>query len=239
MWAVEGEHQMNRILLASISEEENYILRRKLEPLSRDLGRLIFATTRPQGLMFSFKDGHNLIVFNVADFTPEHRDIILKLRDNGYKGEIVVCAKARNPDVIREVNVMPSTTFIEKPYENKDLLGVVTKLLSTKEVSQRIFRRYYTMQKAEIEFTESQRKESTTLYNLSKGGAYIEFSQRENLKVGDKITLHVPLNEVRRTYEMPARVVWTTANGQGGGYGVGLEFVGPGDVQKSIYGSLE
>lgn len=230
---------MNRILLASISEEENYILRRKLEPLTAELGRIIFATTRPQGLLYTFKDGHHLIVLNVAEFTPEHRETILKLRNNGYNGQIIVCAKAKNFDIIREVNAMQSTVFIEKPYENKDLLGVVSKLLSTKEVSQRIFRRYYTMQKAEIEFIENNRKETTTLYNLSKGGAYIEFAQREDLKIGDKLTLHVPLNEVRRTYEMPARVVWTTANGQGGGYGVGLEFVGPGDVQKSIYGSLE
>jgi response regulator RpfG family c-di-GMP phosphodiesterase len=132
---------MNRILLASISEEENYILRRKLEPLAADLGRIIFATTRPQGLVYTFKDGHHLIVLNVAEFTAEHRETILKLRDNGYSGQIVVCAKAKNPDVIREINAMQSTVFVEKPYENKDLLGVVSKLLNTKEVSQRIFRR--------------------------------------------------------------------------------------------------
>lgn len=228
---------MNRILLASVSEEENYILRRKLEPLSSEIGKITFATSRPQGLMYAYKDGHQLIIININEFTQETKETILRLRENGYKGHIIVCAKTRSSDTIREVNAMQSTVFVEKPYELKDLLGVVTKLLSTKSVSQRIFRRYYTLQKAEIEFTEDQRKETTTLYNLSKGGAYIEFSQTADLKVGDKLTLHVPLNEVRRTYEMPARVVWTTKSGRGGGYGVGLEFVGPGDVQKDIYGS--
>jgi Tfp pilus assembly protein PilZ len=230
---------MKKILLASTTEEENLILRRKLEPLTGEIGNISYVTTRPQALVYSARDNFELVVINVPEFTNEHRSTVLKLRELGYRGSLIVTAKAKTADQIREINAMQSTVFVEKPYEIKDLLGVVSKILRARSVSQRIFRRYYTMQKAEVEITAEQRKAPTTLYNLSKGGAYIELANTETLKIGDELTLHVPLNEMRRTYQMAARVVWTTIVGAGGGFGVGLEFVGPGDVQKTIIGHLE
>lgn len=229
-----------QIFLASRTEEENHILRRKLEPLAQEFSPLQFISTHLQGLVASVDRNTALVVLNFNEWTGREAVTIDELRAVGFKGAIVLMAKAPLPEVVRELRTLESVVFVEKPFETRDLVGIVRKLLDDRLVAQRIHRRYNTHQEAEVEFASRDEAEKTIsrLFNLSKGGAYIEFMTPTPVKVGELIRLKLELKEVNRTYTMPAKVVWAKKQTSNGGTGVGIEFVGPGDVQKNILGSF-
>jgi hypothetical protein len=227
---------MNKLLLASVTEEENYILRRKLEPLTEELGALQFISVRPQGLISAADSSMSLAILNTLSYSRNHRVTLLALRASGYNGPVLVCAKAESREMIKELQAMRSTVFLEKPFEPKDLQGIVRKFIKAYNVSQQYHRRYTTAMSTEVEFGD--KKATGTLLNLSRGGAYFEFAKMAPVKNGDELKLHLNLNQVRRSYAMPVRVIWTTPIGFSGGFGVGVEFIGRGETQKLTFGRL-
>ena len=78
---------------------------------------------------------------------------------------------------------------------------------------------------ADVEWGDSRPKATSVLFNLSKGGAYMELVGSSLVKKGDQLKVHITLDEVQKSYAMPAKVVWCSNRGINGGCGVGVEFL--------------
>ena len=115
------------------------------------------------------------------------------------------------------------------------LVGIAAKALKVGEVEQQIYRRFATEQAAIVEFAKGKNMMGSRVFNMSKTGAYVELNALQAVRVGESVKLRLELNDVSRTYVMPARVVWTNAAGATGGTGVGLHFTGRGDVKRHIF----
>jgi hypothetical protein len=214
-----------RIVLASATEQENVIIKRKLDPIVFDLGPTQFLSVRPQGVSSTLDNTTSLIILNTQTFNSAARQSVTDSRRLGYKGPIMLVSKVDMLDVLDEIRRMENVVLLQRPYEVKDLQGLVRKSMITRKVSQQVHRRFNTVQRAHVEMI-GKTKAATTLFNLSRGGCYFEYPNRAEIKVGDIVNMTIELDEVKRSYAMPAKVVWTTPVGQSGGHGVGVEFLG-------------
>ena len=221
------------VFIASRTEQENYIVQKKLEPLEYEFRGLGFAGVHPLGLAGSIDSQTVAVVFNFTEWTAKEAVHLEELKKIGYRGPILIIAKGDVTKAVREMRVWPGVVFLEKPFELKDLLGITRKMLMARAVSQRIHRRYATSQDAEVELMVGGAKLISRVRNLSKGGAYLEFMTAVPVKVGELMNVKLDLKDLNRTYTMSAKVVWTSRTNIRGG-GVGVEFVGPGDMKRNL-----
>jgi Tfp pilus assembly protein PilZ len=189
-----------------------------------------FLSVRPQGLATVLDPNSSLVVVNVLNYTKEIRASVLSIRAAGYTGPVLVISKVESQEAIKELQNMTNTVFLEKPFEVRDLQGIVRKFLNDSNVYQRIHRRYNTVMSADVEWIDSRPNTSSTLFNLSKGGAYIELAENSQVKKGDQLKVYITLDEIQKSYAMQAKVVWCSSEGMNGGCGVGLEFLGRADL---------
>ncbi|RYZ65330.1 MAG: hypothetical protein EOP05_20760, partial [Proteobacteria bacterium] len=216
------------------TEQENYILQKKLESLEYEFSGLSFSGVHPAGLAASADRLTGTVIINLMEWNAKEAIVVNDLRKAGYSGPVLVTAKADLSSALAELRAMKDVTFLEKPFDTKDLVGIVRKMLHARAVAQRIHRRFDTAQDAEIE-SDAGKKMASRVRNLSRGGAYLEFMVPAPVKIGDRVKVTLELKDVNRTYTLPAKVVWTS-RGSGRGAGVGVEFTGPGDVKSAILG---
>jgi Tfp pilus assembly protein PilZ len=226
--------QRTNVFIASRTEQENYILQKKLEPLEHEFRGLSFSGVHPAGLPLSVDSRTAIVVYNFNEWTSREAANLEELKKAGYRGQILVIAKA---DVSRamQMTTYKSLLFLEKPFAHKDLIGILRKMLTATQVAQQVHKRYPTAQEARVEISSRGANVNTKVRNLSKGGAYLEFLTQAPVSIGENIFVNLELVELKRTYQMPARVVWTARGGRGGG--VGVEFTGPGEVKRAILGA--
>lgn len=221
--------------MASTSEQENYILKRKIDPILTDLGPTQFLSVRPQGVLSSIDSSVSIVILNIPTFSFGTRSLIVDARRLGYKGPVLIVSKIETPELLDDVKALDHVVLLDKPYETKDLQGLVRKFIQDRTVQQRVHRRYNTVQQAHVEFLGKRVKTVTTLLNLSRGGCYFEFPRLMEIKPGDILRMTIELADVNRIYAMPARVIWTSTPSNGG-HGIGVEFVGPGIMQSNPIG---
>lgn len=224
------------IYLASRAEEANQILKRRLEPITEDFSEARFVSFHLQGLLSSLDEAVDLVFLNFQDWNRTEFSYLLALRESGYMGPVIVMAKSNVAEAMKTIRTMEAITFIEKPFESRDLIGITKKTLLRGEVAQRIYRRYETDEKAEVEFLGVNHRFESKMRNLSKGGAYLEVAENAVIKIGDILKVRLELDELNRIYTMPAKVVWTGQSSTQSGQGVGVEFIGRGDVKRTVYG---
>jgi Tfp pilus assembly protein PilZ len=88
---------------------------------------------------------------------------------------------------------------------------------------------------ATLETFISGERVETQMFNLSRGGAYFEVSERANLNVGDLLRMKVHLSDVDREHQVHGRIVWTTHKGHAaGGYGYGVRFMKGSDIYRNL-----
>ena len=223
------------VILASRTEEENAILRKKLLTLTESVkGGVRLTTTRPQATKLELAGQPDLVIFNFNDWNNDELDWVTGLRSEGYKRMIMILAKADAPTAVQNLQLLERVVYMEKPFEIRDLVGIAAKALKKGAVEQQIYRRFATEQSAIVEFGKGKNMIGSKVCNMSKTGAYIELNALQDVRVGENVKLRLELNDVSRSYVMPARVVWTSSSGSSG-TGVGLHFTGPGDVKRHIF----
>jgi DNA-binding NtrC family response regulator len=215
----------SKILLIGRATDETNNLRRELR--RQEVYDVNVATTSEQALTAIANEKINLLIFNTEILTRKKLQMTGEVRDLGQKKfPVLILANSIMADTLEELEQSKSTVFLEKPFEVKDFFGVTEKLVSKRDVSQRIFRRFQTNQ--EGNFSKSPALDVTTtvrIRNLSQGGAYFEYDGRQNVHTGDQIFLEIPLSQVQKEYKMRARVVWTTPPTATGRNGLGVEFI--------------
>lgn len=229
-----------QIILASRTEQENAILRKKLNSLVEIVpGGARITTTRPQATKLELGGNPDLVIFNFNDWNQNELQFVEGLRKEGYERMIMILAKADAPTAVQNLALLERVVYLEKPFEIRDLVGIAEKAISQQTVAQRIYRRFNTEQQATVEFsggeTGGNRAIASRIFNMSKTGAYLELNSLQDVSVGETVKLRMELEDVSRTYVMPAKIVWTQIMGRTGGTGVGVHFTGRGAVRRHIF----
>lgn len=178
----------------------------------------------------------HLLIYETKDFNEENMQYLLDLRSLGFGHPfLVVAEKLRVPNFLANVDRF-KTLYLPKPFEFKALRGVTQKLVLARTIPQQMHRRFKTQQSAILEAYSSGEAHSTELFNLSVGGAYLEFSDsKPRVGVGELVRFRVNLSDVEKEHNMNARVVWTTRKGgHHGGFGCGLRFIKGNDIYRQL-----
>lgn len=224
------------VILASRSEEENILLRKKLLGLSESItGGVRVTTTRPQATKLELSGNPDLVIFNFNDWNDDELSWVTNLRGEGYDRMIMILAKADVPTAVQNLRFLERVVYMEKPYEARDLVGIAEKALLKGAVAQRIHRRFTVEQEALVDFGVGRGTIGSRVFNMSKTGAYLELNALQDIRVGESVKLRMELEDMNRTYVMPAKVVWTQVMGRTGGTGLGISFTGRGDVKRNIF----
>jgi Tfp pilus assembly protein PilZ len=220
---------MQMKIVASIDAESEGLL-----PILNGGSGLELETVHPASLIEACDGLVAAVLICANSFREIHRACLRQLRESGYGGSVLVISKLESAEMLDELRRQRNAHFLERPYDPRDLLGLIAKFAGDLDVSQRIHRRYATDEAAEVEANGVRSK--SIVRNLSKGGAYVEVEDGPMPKAGSTVVLKIALGQLRRAYSMRAKVVWVSLSGSNGRAGLGMEFLGPADQQRRIVG---
>lgn len=222
------------LVIASRTEQENYIFQKKIEVLEYEFKGLSYMSVHPAGLTLSVDRLTAAVILNLTEWTAKEMQLLSDLRAAGYIGPILVIAKPDAEGSFAALRDLTGIALLEKPFEPKEVVGIVRKMLHARKVAHQVHRRFNTSQEAELEAVDG-KKLMTRVRNLSRGGAFLEFLTPAPIRIGEVVMVRLELDELNRTYTIPAKVVWTS-RASGRGAGIGVEFTGKGDVKSAILG---
>lgn len=177
----------------------------------------------------------HLLMLQTGNLAAQDIAYAAQLREKGYSYPMLMITDSVGDVNIEEANNKQKIYFLERPFELKTLKGLARKLMVAKQVPQQVFRRYRTNISATLETFISGEKFETHMFNLSRGGAYFELTQRPMVNVGDLLRLRVSLNAVEKQHHIHGRIVWTTHKGHAaGGYGLGMKFMKSTDIYRNL-----
>ncbi|MCB0350365.1 MAG: PilZ domain-containing protein [Bdellovibrionales bacterium] len=161
--------------------------------------------------------------------------IVEFLKNSGMSFPVLIITDKIQLKYNGKLNMLQDIHVMVRPVSEKNVVGLTKKLLKARQVPKQNFRRFNTNQIAEVEDLASGNSLLTSMYNLSKGGAYCEFDSRNStVAVGDLFRMKVFITDTNSEYTFSAKVVWTTPKGRfSGRYGCGFKFVNPKDVYRS------
>jgi Tfp pilus assembly protein PilZ len=224
---------MQRVLLSCKSVDDARFLKTYIET---ELPYEVFIAFDPTEIAASLKaKSIHLLMLQTGNLAKQDLAYALHFRNNGYTHPIMMITDLVGNIDIEEIHQKHRIYFLERPFELKTLKGLARKLMSSKIVPQQVFRRYRTNLSATLETFISGDKFESHMFNLSKGGAYFEFSKKPTMAVGDLLRMRVHLADMEREHNVHGRVIWTTHKGHAaGGYGVGVKFMKTNDIYRKL-----
>ncbi len=224
---------MQKILVFGSRQDGAPEVRQMIE---RELPYQIFEASNEDDLKAQIEQ----LVFSavvVVKSNLENDDLFLidRLRNAHYSFSIVVITDTSSSETVQKVKYMSDVHTLVRPVTNRNVVGLVRKLLVAKRVPKQVFRRFNKNQIAQIESLDDGDNLLTSMYNLSKGGAYCEFESNSLLAVGDVVRLKIFLSDTNSEYTFNAKVIWTTATGRfSGRFGCGFRFIAAKDIHRSL-----
>jgi len=224
---------MQKILVISDSLESSADVRTIIE---RDLPYPVYASFDQEGTQAQLESKvFNLAVFDQNIMDDKALEYISWLKHSSYSFPIVVITNKIKPDLNHKLSLLHDVHVLVRPTGDKNIVGLIRKLLVARRVPKQLYRRFNTNQIAELEALTTGDSLFTSMYNLSKGGAYCEFDECQTLTIGDMIRMKVFLNDTNSEYTFNAKVVWTTPKGRfSGRFGCGFKFVSAKDTYRSL-----
>ncbi len=199
------------ITVLSLSEIANHILSDKLRPIEiESLGCVHIKTLELENVGLKFDPLSALVVMKVTRWTQLHVHTIEVLRAKGYEGSII----AMSPELSeRQQSLLPphergKITFIE-PGDDRELLGLVRRILAMPDSGLRGCPRFEVQQSAEMFFAENTRYRACMISNISKTGACLKFESVPHLKKGDLVNLTIRFGEGEDAQRLAATVAWS------------------------------
>lgn len=178
----------------------------------------------------------HLVIMDLDNVTDEKIQLASNLKRLGYGFPILILGKTFSKTCFSKVDRIPRLILLEKPFEEKDFLGIVAKMITGRDIKQKHHRRFRTNQPASLALYGQENASPGKMLNLSKGGAHVELGE-VNVEVGKIIKLNIELDQVDRQYQVNARVVWVGGNGKDGRH-IGLEFIQATDVYRNLLNDL-
>lgn len=206
------------------------------ESIERHLSHQVFFANDKKTLNNRLREKvYNLFLIEVDEATEQTIQFMHELRREGFNFPVLVVAQRAGHVVQERFNAIPDLHLLLRPFHEKNLTGIVRKLLVSKRVPKQMYRRFNTNQIAQVEALSTGHSLLTSMYNLSKGGAYCEFDAEENISVGEYIRMKVSIPDTNSHYTFNAKVVWTTGKGRfSGRFGCGVRFVSAKDAHRAM-----
>jgi DNA-binding NtrC family response regulator len=214
---------MQKILVLSDSLESSSEMRRMASTLPYHL-----VTTYDAESLVDLTENKifALTILDQALVDEKTIQMIDNLRRAGYAFPILVITSKIHGIHNSRLDLFHDVHVLVRPTHEKNILGLVRKLLASRRVPKQNFRRYNTNQVAQVEALTSGDNLISNMYNLSRGGAYCEFDGINGLAVGEIFRVRVYLTDTKSEYTFNAKVVWTTPKGRfSGRYGCGFKFL--------------
>ncbi|MCB0392538.1 MAG: PilZ domain-containing protein [Bdellovibrionales bacterium] len=231
---------MLRILIHGLSIESTEKIRQKLEMHLSNV-HIYTSTDLEKTKDIVTEKSLKILIFESTNYTKNELNLFKDIRLWGLSFSVLfICdnVTAIDLETLRKDN---KPHFLNSEYDDKTLIGVVKKLMRTHNVPQQMSARYHTNQRVYVEAIQDGSGIDSSMYNLSKGGAYCEFDPLDEVKisVGDLVRLSVPLSDLSKNHALNAKVVWTTKKGRySGRQGFGLKFINNDEVYRSLLGKL-
>lgn len=224
---------MQRVLVVCGSEDKISKVGRVIE---EKLPFQVFSVFDAQNIQNQIKSRiFNIAVFDFETVNKNILDIVNWMREMDCSFPILLACKKVDQSVAMHVGMLSDVHVLNAPITEKNLVGLVKKLMVVKKVPKQIYRRFDTNQMAQMEALTSGESLFMSMYNLSKGGAYCEFDSPSVLSVGDLFKFKVVIDDTNSEYTLNAKVVWTTQRGRfSGRSGCGFKFVSTQDTYKYL-----
>lgn len=169
---------------------------------------------------------HALLVL-VENDSVDLNALSLRLRDLFSGKPIVFLLPSGVREKYQTYSKQTKIYLLNKETELPDLAGILEKAIAGGTVAHRNYLRYATAQNISL-ISEVEGRGSGRLINLGFEGAQVRVFKSQ-LKVGDKVRLHVYLPALKRDYLILAKVAWLKKEKDSSHYGsspvrVGLQF---------------
>ncbi len=176
----------------------------------------------------------NIAVIDQAVTDDASIEIVEYLKKSGTSFPVLIITDKIQVDHNRKFSMLNDIHILLRPVTEKNIVGLARKLIQARQVPKQNYRRFNTNQIAQVEALSSGDSLLTSMYNLSKGGAYCEFDTQTPVAIGELFRMKVFLTDTNSEYTFSAKVVWTTPKGRfSGRYGCGFKFISPKDVYRS------
>jgi DNA-binding NarL/FixJ family response regulator len=224
---------MQKVLIISQSPETSAEIQAMIE---RHLPYQVFTACEKESVQAQLESKvFNITIVDHPIVDEEALEQIDWLKHTSYTFPILLITNKVMPHLQAKLNLLHDIHILARPVTEKSVAGLVRKLMMARRVPKQLYRRFNTNQIAEMEALASGDSLLTSMYNLSKGGAYCEFEGASPLTIGDMIRLKVFITDTNSEYTFNAKVVWTTVKGRfSGRFGCGFKFVSSKDAYRSL-----
>jgi len=182
---------------------------------------------------------YSLVVFNLKNFNQKKLALSKQLRKDGHNIPLVALANTSDFNTLLEISNLKKTVVLQKPFSDKELSGLIKKLIAGSDVSQQIYKRFKTNQLANLEIYPTGESHHSHIFNLSHSGAYLEVPQEANFQTGDMVRINVKLSQLNRHHDVHAEVVWMKQDASWNqGRAVGIRFMDKDEVYSHMLSNI-
>ena len=158
-------------------------------------------------LVTDFNHGKvNGLVFVKDEFHPSHMKFFHSIKSKAPDVPIAIMCREAAPSLKQEVARYSNASILTYPGELNHLNGVFHKMFGQEKVSPRKHIRFAARIQSEI--CHRSKKVKSMLRNISRGGACCEVFGTK-MRLGDEVSLNVPLFSLFKSYQLEGKVVWT------------------------------
>lgn len=179
----------------------------------------------------------DLLVFNLHDFSKKKMNAVVDLRKLGIDFPLLSIADTYDEEAYKFVSELDNSVLLNKPFSDKQLLTLSEKIVDGKNVTQRKFPRFGTGERAYLSLYPNGTPSEVEVKDLSKGGACFIGDIDVGLRQGDTIRVRMFLENVEKTHNFFARVMWMDLITDEGRYYIGVQFVSESQIFKSLLSS--
>jgi hypothetical protein len=208
------------VLLFSRDPKNRGELIRELDALRDQFENLRINGVDPSSLPEDIEKNAQVVIIDLAQWSPSDEATISGIRASGFKGPMLILGRKDPGEELPSTRVFEKIVFMAKPYDAKEMLGVVRRMVLAPVIAARKFPRHNTNEKAELQIEGQPAFHLCKVRNMSKGGAYLAFERSLHVRIGDVVVLKIRLGSLNREYLIKARVAWLDRAA-----GFGIEFV--------------
>ena len=168
-----------------------------------------FESSPDSAILLMETHSFDCLVMVLDNFGFRQYRLVEQIRNLGYKFKIFVFADRIHNTAQKIVERMYEVVIFGTNYVDidNDFVGICSRFIELGGAAKRTTKRKPTKQKAMITNPRTGHHFSCMVFNLSRGGAYVEY-HGGSLNVGDQIKITVPLSVVGKTHVVKAVVSW-------------------------------
>jgi response regulator RpfG family c-di-GMP phosphodiesterase len=176
----------------------------------------------------------NCLIISLNFLDANTISVINKLRSYNQALAIVIVCNKVHREVVTFAKEGKRIVILERPYSERELTRICEKIVLGLEIFQRKTKRFPTNQPADVEKLNRHETAVCQVFNMSKGGAYIEL-EKGALSPGDVIKLNIHLDKLGKVHTLHAEVIWVVPHGfHQEKNGAGLKFMSVEEVYTSL-----